>query len=315
MLLPLPLPVPALQAPAPPQFNYADADSVLLARLDLGQPLDQAPALQGPERAAYAWLRAAAGWKPGQAPNDSFAPGSRERQEADALRALIASPAPAPARLAKLPLSLGGSRLLLWRWMRARRTPMAAPLRGAVEDRLAEPGPEIIRGWALRHALCFALAEGDTARFAQLKETYGAQARETLAGFQTAFAMVGGPSPVFRMWRLPELDYRDQGLGDLGSTRVWIAPLEAPPPPGAAWIIPSATGIMGEREGDLPAPMLAEAKELAAKLKASGRQAYYAASAREWERQGLAYFPILIELDAQKQITAIRMGDAAPAKP
>ncbi|HJU83405.1 MAG TPA: hypothetical protein VJ600_04275 [Holophagaceae bacterium] len=315
MLLPLPAPPPAIQTPAPSEQTYADAESVLLDRLDLGQPLGMAPALRGRERAAYQWLRSAATWKAGPAPAATFPPGSPEYREEETLRALVHGPLPSPTRIKSLSLSLGGSRLLLWQWLKAHRSRMAAPVRQAVEDRLAEPGPEILRGWALRHALCFALAERDQDRLGRLKGMYGVQSRDLFAGFQAAFAMLGGPSPVLRMWRLPELDYRDQGIGDLGSRRVWMAPVDAPPPPDSAWVIPSGTGLMGERESMLRGDELKEAEALAARFKADGRQAFFAASARDWEKQGLAYFPILIELDASKNIIAIKMGDAAPSRP
>ncbi|HJW09438.1 MAG TPA: hypothetical protein VJ483_07355 [Holophagaceae bacterium] len=317
MLLPLPFQVPAIHSPAPPASAYADCETQLLDRLDLGQPLGPTPALRGRDRAAYLWLATAATWKPGRKPLAPFAPGSAELREAQDVQALLKGPAPSEAAVAKLSLKLAGSRLLLWRWMKAREleSPLDLQLRRAIEARLLEPGPALIQGWALRHALCFSVAERDQAHFAALRRAHGAQAQSLFSGFQSLFALLDGPSPIFRTWRLPELDYRDQGLGDLGARRIWVAPFDTPPPRGTAWIIPSATGQLGTRESQLRGVLLKEAEGLAAKLRAMSRQACFVASSREWERQGLAYFPILIELDASKNIIAIEMGDAAPIKP
>jgi hypothetical protein len=311
VLLPLPFQVPAVQAPdsAP---TYAEAEFLLLDRLDLDQPLPQVPALKGRDRRAYAWLQAAATWKAGP-PANPFTEGTAERKEAEALRAFVATPT--EPRLARLPLALSGSRLLLWRWMKAReaKAPLSLELRRAVETRLLEPGPPTIRGWALRHALCFTLAERDLAHFATLRQAHGSLAQGLFAGFQSLFALLDGPSPVFRLWDLPSLASQDHGLGELGSDRVWIAPIDAPPAEDVAWIIPSARGELGDREAQLQGDTLQEARDLGTKLQ--GRKASFAASAAEWERQGLSYFPALIELDGEKRIRAIRMGDAAPARP
>ena len=179
-----------------------------------------------------------------------------------------------------------------------------------------EPGPAVLRGWALRHALCFALAERDTRRLAALKATRGVDAG-LARGFQALFALLDGPTPPFRLWRLPELDYQDLELGALGTRRIWIGPMEPGLriPPGTAWIIPSATGALGERESALHGPVKVEAEELASKVKALGHNAWFAASAQEWEHQGFSYFPALIELDDKGNLTRIQMGDAAPGRP
>ncbi len=316
MLLPLHAQAPTLQAPpVGPEPGYTQAEAELLDHMDLGEPFGAEPLLSGRDQLAYRWLKAAATWKPGRVPVEAFPPATLEHREAEAMRAFLAGPLPSLAQIDKMSLRLGGSRLLLWRWMKARKPRLAAPLRRAVEDRLAAQGADILRGWALRQALCFALAERDSARFGQLKQSYGAQSRDLFAGFQSLFAMLDGPSPVLRIWQLPGLEYQDSGLGDLGASRVWVAPFEAPPPEGAAWIIPSATGLMGARDSQLPDKLKAEAQELSKRLEGMGRKAFFAASAQEWERQGLSFFPILLQLDAEKRITGIQMGDAAPGRP
>jgi len=310
----VPLTMPPFQAPPaavatqPRAVTLAEAERALFAALDVEAPLPQPVQLAAGAR-AYAWLRAAAQWKAGVAvPANPFPEGSKEAREAGAIQAFLASGEGA----ARLPLQLSGSRLLLWKWMRNRdRTaPLPKAGRKAIEDRLLEGGPDMLQGWALRHALCFAVAERDDARFAELKASKGADAPDTLAGIQSLLGLLGGPSPSFRLWRLPGLAYQDAGLGDLGARRVWICPPGFPVPEGAAWIIPSATGNQNGREAVLDPGMETEAKALAAELK--GRPAWFAASRTEWESAGLGWFPILIELDKDGNLASVRMGDAAP---
>ncbi|HEU4951895.1 MAG TPA: hypothetical protein VFT46_08070 [Holophagaceae bacterium] len=313
--MPLLPPVPpVLQAPpatAPEAQLLGDAERTLFADLDAGAPLVHPTKIAAPDRVPFAWLWAAAAWMPGaKAPASPFPKGSAQDREAQAWRAFIAHGAGDPA---KLPLTLSGSRLLLWTWLRDRdrHRPLPSAARQALEDRLlAKGGPEILRGWALRHALCFAVAERDRARFAALKAAWGEGAPQTFAAVQALFGLLGGPSPAFRIWSLPGLAYRDATFGDLGARQVWICPPGPAVPEGAAWIIPSANGQLGDREAGLSADLKAEAASLLPEL--HGRTAWFAAARGEWEAVGLGWFPILVDLDAEGRVQSVKMGDAAP---
>lgn len=311
----MPLMMPPYQAPPaavatqPRPRSLAEAEQRVFAALDADDP--SLPKLQVASSGAraYAWLRAAAQWKPGAAPPvDPFAKGSKDAREAEALRSFL-STGRGPAQL---PLRLSGSRLLLWTWLRNRdrTSPLPKDERAAIEDRLLGGGPDMLQGWALRHALCFAIAEQDGSRFAALKAAKGADAADTFTGAQSLLGLLGGPSPVFRLWRLPGLRYQDTTLGDLGARKVWICPPGIPVPEGAAWIIPSANGNQNGREAELNPGMKAEALSLSPELK--GRAAWFAASKVEWEAAGLSWFPILIQLDGNGNLVSVRMGDAAP---
>lgn len=294
---------------APKTPSEEDREQNLLSALDAGEPLLRPANIPVPDQPAFDWLWNAAAWKPGmKAPASSFPKGSKAEHEAQAWRAFLASGEGA----AKLPLSQSGSRLLLWEWMRNRdrHAPLPKHARRAIEDRLLAGGPSIIRGWALRHALCFAIAEKDGARFAALKIAHGAESPETFGSAQALFGVLDGPSPVFRLWQLPGLHYQDATLGQLGARKVWICPPGIAVPDGAAWIIPSQSGVLNGREADLSSGMKEEAKALTPELK--GRAAWFAASKTEWEAIGLNWFPALIELDGSGNITRVRMGDAAP---
>ncbi|HEY3399661.1 MAG TPA: hypothetical protein VGK03_03430 [Geothrix sp.] len=314
---PPPVTPPAEIRPAPP--SAAELQDRLLEAYDWGRPLPKAP--KGPGAAAYAWLSLAATFDPQrQLPANPFPPGPAHG-EAEALRALMkAPPARLAARLTALPLRQRGTALALWRWGKARihegRFP--ATVRRAWEDRLLAAGPALTRGYALRHALCWALAEQDEARFTALKARADADADPIVIRFQRLFAQLGGPSPILRLWTLPGLGYQDLRLDQLGASRIWITPAEEGPlpelPAGVAWIIPSLNAGLDDRSASLQGGLLAEAQSLATRLPA-GQTAHFIPSRDAFENLGLAWFPILIELDGQGRIKAVRMGDAAPQKP
>lgn len=315
-------PVPAPSAAAAPRPQSQEAESAMLDAFDWGQPLPATPELKGMAAVKYQWLRAAATFDPAHGlPISPFATG-QERREAEALRRLLKAPKDQiSGALQALPLRETGTALGLWRWgrLQVRTGTFDASLRRMWEDRLLAAGPALTRGYALRHALCWALAEQDEARFAAVRSRTNQDAEDTLKGFQRLFGLPGGPSPVLRLWTLPELEYRDLRLDQLGALRVWIRPAEDGPlpeiPAGTAWIIPSATGSLDERDASLPEPLLAEGQALAARLRSAGRSALFAPSRPAFERLGLAWFPILIELDGKGDIRSIRMGDAAPRNP
>lgn len=312
MLMPPPQAPPAAVAPPAQHPTYESAELALLASLDVDAALPAAPNLPRGAK-AYAWLRKAAEWKAdAPPPKDPFAKGSRDSKEAEGMIAFLAS----GKGLSRVKLDLAGNRLLLWKWMRHRdrHNPLPKPERETVEDRLLEEGPAVIQGWALRHALCFAIADKDDARFAALKAKKGSEFPGLFGGAQNLLGLLGGPSPLFRVWSLPGLRYRDITLSMLGSKQVWICPPGLPVPPGAAWIIPSDTGEQSARETDLNPGMKLEADGLVKNLHGDlhGKAAWFAASRSEWEAAGLSWFPILITLDAQENIASVQMGDAAP---
>ena len=318
------MPLPPLQSPpaiAVPAPSGQEAEGALLEAYDWGRPLPKGSGLKGPAALEYQWLRASAAFDPARdLPANPFATGAR-RQEAEALRHLLKAPRARLAQALKaLSLKESGTALALWRWgqVQVRSGTFDAGLRRAWEDRLLHKGPALTRGYALRHALCWALAEQDEARFATLRSTAGDGAAD-FQGMQRLFGLLGGPSPLLRLWALPGLTYRDLPLDQLGGSRLWICPVEDDRlpvlPPGTRWIIPSAAGELGEREANLPETILAEAKVLAARLESADRTASFAPSRQAFEQLGLVWFPILIELDDKGNLRSVRMGDAAPQKP
>jgi hypothetical protein len=318
------MPTPAMQTPpaiVTPSPSRQEAESALLEAFDWGRSLPPAPKLKGMAALEDQWLRAAATFDPAHdLPVNPFAGGQR-RREAEALRRLLKTPKDQIASgLKALPMHESGTALALWRWgqVQVRTGFFDAGLRRIWEDHLLRTGPALTRGYALRHALCWALAEQDEARFSSIRSAVGDGSTDT-QGFQRLLGLLGGPSPVLRLWALPGLDYRDLRLDELGGSRVWICPVEDGPlpeiPAGTSWIIPSASGGLDEREASLPESLLSEGKSLAARLQPAGRSASFAPSQAAFERLGLVWFPILIELDAKGAIRSVRMGDAAPAKP
>ncbi len=318
MPLPPPQIPPTIVSPAP---TSQDAESALLEAYDWGRPLPPAPKLKGMEAVEYQWLRAAATFDPQGLPASPFATG-RGRREAEALRHLLKAPKDQiGSALKALPIRESGTALALWRWgqVQVRNGYFDAKLREFWEDRLLGTGPVLTRGYALRHALCWALAEQDEARFSSLRFVANATSEDILKGVQRLFGLLGGPSPVLRLWALPALEYGDLRLDQLGGSRTWICPLEDRPlpeiPTGTSWIIPSASGGLDERDAILSGLLMNEGQALADRLRRAGRTAFFAPSRAAFENLGLTWFPILIELDSKGAIRAIRMGDAAPEKP
>ena len=320
--------MPLPPQPTPPAFVVlapdpgTAAEVALLEALDWGWPLPADPKLKGPRALDYRWLQAAAAFEPGRGlPVSPYAGGTGAR-EAQALHRLLRAPADlVPRQLQALRPARAGTALALWRWGQAqvRAGAFPPPLRRAWEDRLLTAGPDIVRGNALRHALCWALAEQDEARLSAIRVLAGQEATEVVQGFQRLFGLLGGPLPVLRLWTLPELDYRDVRLDQLGGSRVWIRPAEDGPlpalPAGTAWILPSAAGNGDEREARLTGGPLAEGEALAARFRAAGRGAYFAPSREAFQQVGLVWFPILLELDERGHLHSVRMGDAAPRQP
>ncbi len=315
-LLPL---VPFLLQGAPPTMPLEGALGAVLEAFD-ENPSPQklpTPLVRGKDRPALQWLLTALRE---DLPRNPFPKGSGPHREAEALRALLeAAPGDWSSRLQALPLRLAGSQAALWRWgqTRVRRGEMPQALRHAWEDRLlGKGGSQVIRGWALRHAFCFALAEADEARFLALRTTCGDEVPELVQQFQRAFALLGGPPPRIYLWSLPELEALDLPLSRLGP-RIYIVPLEpgAPPAPlDCAWIIPCMGSDFSTQLSRLEGPSLEEGQRIADGLRPLGRKAYLAPSRAPFEACALTFFPIDIGLDGAGLIRSIRMGDAALAK-
>ncbi len=329
--MPLPHP-PALLLPAipsqgrpaqvrPPVQTFDQAAIALLDAYDAGRTLPPAPTLAPRDLPAYRWLRACALAKPGTPPANPFPKGPLHA-EAEALRALWSRPPEAAsARLATLPTQAMGTGLALWRWGKAHSHGKALPLalRQAWEQRLLlGPAVELVQGYALRHALCFALAEKDEARLGALRSQIPQDQEDLYRLAQTAFGLLGSPLPKVRLWTLPGLRPEDRSLAALGGTRIWMAPFEAGlprVPPGCAWVVPTLGGMAEPKDAQLDSVSTAEAGPVIQALTAAGRTAWLAPSRADFERLGLVHFPILLRFDAEGRLEELRMGDAAPEEP
>jgi len=271
------------------------------------------------DRPVMQWLAAAASQ---DMPRNPFRKGSKAWTEAESLRRLLASsPGAWAGAIESQSLTMSGSCLAFWRWGRlcARDGRMGKDLRHRWEDKLlASRPPDVLMGYALRHALCFALYEADEDRYSKLKEAWSGYAPDVFVGFQRAFALLSVPSPSFSLWKLPEIVPADLSLSELGTKRVWISadPSVGLPdlPPDTTWIVPTEKGLQPEGSISLVEPDLIQARRLSAKLTAAKRVAYLAPVRKPFETYALMYFPILIELDAAGIIRKIQMGDAALVK-
>lgn len=308
-------------AAAPPSLPLAQAETRLLEAYDNRESDERIPIppVDRKNRAAIHWLGAAANTT---VPGNPFPKGGRLWREAEAVRDLLnSSPDHWVESLRALPLSQGGSYLALWRWgqVRVRDGRMDKALRVQWEDKLLEgKGPGIVRDYALRHALCFALADADEARFAQLKDSADEDAADPVQKFQRAFALLGSPSPVLHLWRLPELKSVDLPLDQLGGLHVVIQadPGQGLPdlPVDTAWVVPTREGAQPPDFPDLVGSSLEEARQLIPRLNESRRHAYLAPVRSVLEKYALMYFPIFIDLGVDGAIRRICMGDAALAR-
>ncbi len=308
-------------APRPPvkTFTLEAASARVLDAFDLGDPLEPEVPVAPKDRPSYRWLRACATAPASKPPHNPFSPNSAAFKEAEALRAFLALPkAEAMAKLPKLSTEEWGTHLALWRWGKAlsRKGALSKAERQAFEDRLlVSSGPDLTQGYALRHALCFALAEKDEPRLGALRTRVPEGQEPLYKGFQAAYGLLGLPLPALRLWTLPGRQAEDVFLGKTGAD-VWMCPAEPGPlpalPPGTQWVIPAQEGDQNALEPQLHPHAEAEAKALEARLSPAGRQAYFAASRSPFEKLGLVHFPILLRFDAQGQLSEIRMGDAAP---
>lgn len=320
-MIPLPFPPPMFQS-TPRAIPLKEAVDLVMQDFDAEDPTLplREPEVALTDQPSLRWLRSAA---QKEIPENPFPKGTDSFAEATALLALQkADRAQAEGSLPKLKIQEPGSALALWRWARRQEQvkPWSPSARRAWEDKLlAENAPAVLNGYALRHALCWALAEKDEARFAELKATLGQDAPSLFASFQGLFGWLGALSPVLRLWVVPGLEYRDLRLDELlafdGSkaNRIWISP-EATPlpqlPAGTAWIIPSATGSQNANETSLNPVEKSAGTSISSNLSMAKGHAYFEPSRGEFEPFGLVFFPVLIELDSKGGVQNIRMGDA-----
>lgn len=299
----------------PAVLSLAEAEGTVLKAWDEqdGQGSLPRPSVDPRDKAGLRWLLAAAG--PG-VPANPFPKRTTAWKEAESVRSLLQGKASAAA-LRNLPLNFAGSALALWNWARPQDLP--STLRKAWEDRLLEPTiPSVLRTSALRHALCFALAEGDTERFGHLRREIGDEDPDLFMTFQRTFALLGGASPRFRLWRLPDLQRLECGLQDLGPRRILIHPWlkgERPfRPEGAAWIIPLLEDRLPGLADGLDTPRQKLGETLGRDLGADARDAWYAPGEEPFSGYGLIFFPVDIELDPEGRIQRIAMGDASTSR-
>lgn len=305
----------AASGESPSVLSLAEAEGTVLKAWDDqdGHGEFPRPLVDPRDEPGLRWLLAAAG--PGL-PANPFPKRTTAWKEAEAVRSLLRDGASATA-LRNLPISYGGSALALWKWARARELPSA--LRQGWEDRLLAPTvPAVLRTSALRHALCYALAEGDTERFGRLRREVGDEDPDLFLTFQRTFALLGGPSPRFRLWSLPDLHRQECGLQDLGSRRILIHPWlkgERPcRPEGAAWIIPLLEDHLPGLGDGLDTPRQKLGETLARDLGGDARNTWYAPGEEPMSTYGLIFFPVDIDLDSEGRIQRIAMGDASTSR-
>lgn len=293
-------------------LELATAEAILLEAWDDARTLPTCTVAKA-DRPSLAWLE---GNLRGSAPSNPFKAGRREFREAEAMRTFLGQGGPVNG----LSLRLLGSQAALWRWgaTRARAGAWAVPERQAWEDRLTAPDVHFLfREYALRHALCFALAEQDEARFTELRERWGDQVSGLFPSFQRAFALLGAPLPVLRVFGMPDLRPQDESLG----TRYRHLRIEGLPKEGAlaalpkdqAWLLPTQRGTLPLDEADLDPESLQEAQALKAHLPADATGYYLAPCRDSLETHALVLFPVLVDLDEAGRVTKIQMGDAARA--
>ncbi len=294
------------------------AEMSALQALDEGLSLP-AIRVRSRDRTGWAWFCSVVR---DETPRNPFPKGSVGDREVRALEAFLADPRPRIEDLDRLELRWGGSQLRLWKVGRDRVQAgrWGSELRKAWEDRLlALDVSPFLRGWALRHALCFALAEEDGERFGQLREALEEEAPDLFQAFQRAFGLLGGPAPRFPLWTLPDLEPVELNLAEHPGARVHIGPASGDPirvPSDATlWIVPTELGGQPVAEPFLQGREAHEAQELAERFRRSGLRGYVAASRRPFEAVALVFFPALLDVDEQGRLRSIRMGDAARPQP
>ncbi|MDR2696983.1 MAG: hypothetical protein LBB40_00730, partial [Holophagales bacterium] len=188
---------PAIQTPETEAAALETLEYEILDAFDYGVSIDL-PRLshkRALDQAKLQWLHSAVNLS---LPVSAFAANSSEGKEAAGIiKFLNTEVMPTKRILNKIILRLSGSQMALWRFGQAnvRNGKWDSIARLCWEDRLLDRSVHpIIRGFALRHALCWALAENDEKRFADLKNArIGEDAPSIFSLFQKTFASLGGP--------------------------------------------------------------------------------------------------------------------------
>jgi len=309
-----------LQAAPQEVLSRQAAEAAVLDEYDLrgGDGEFKLPLVRPGDRPALKWLIAVAS---SVDPANPFPKRGRDWKEAEAIRGLwAAAPEEWPRLIAAQTLVLNGSKLAFWRWgqQQVRNHRMGPELRRTWEDHLlAAPRVPMVFGYALRHALSFALAEADESRLGVLKDRWSEEDPDQFLAFQRAFALLGAPSPRFRIWRLPDIRPDDLTFSEMGGRVLWIAEDSGKTLPelgeGTTWIVPTADGSQPEGSDSLEGPTQRQAENLTQRLQAVGRKAFLAPVREPFVKCALMYFPIRVELAEGGTIRSILMGDAALA--
>lgn len=286
----------------------------ILSAYDAGEMGVPEWTLEGPDAHEARWLMSSLH---DRLPANPFQKGSRAHQEAEEVRELLqAAPDKAQKILKALNPVSAGSHAALWHWGRAIAVNMPKPFRHQWENLLLSPaGNAITRGWALRHALCYALAEGDEMRYSKLREWFAEDGEPLFKAFQRAFSLLGGPAPRYFLWSLPGLLAQDLPLQRLGQN-IWISPVELPPSAresGFLWIIPALRSNLAREEATLDVASRQEGEVIAKQMEALKwkGQTLFAPSRAPFEESAFVFFPVVILLDKQGHVRQIIMGDAA----
>jgi len=304
---------PAIQTPETEQETLETLEYQILEAFDCGVSFDL-PRLspkRALDQAKLQWLYSAANLS---TPVSVFATNSSEEKEtARIIKFLNTDKIPTKLSLSKLSLRLSGSQMALWRFGQAnvRSGKWDPNARQCWEDRLLDNSVHpIIRGFALRHALCWALAEKNEKRFADLKNAQiGEDVPSFFSLFQKTFALLDGPLTGLRLWTSSFNEV--SGAHPIGAS-IWVCPEPDLKPPGTvtAWIIPILDSPAGGNSDTTP--WETRANQLLKSRNIADCKMFFAPFQKDFEVLGIALFPALIELEQSGNIKSIMMGDACP---
>ena len=304
---------PVMQIPEIDTRTLASLEYQMLEAFDYGfeARLPALPSERGMDMAKLRWLHAAAY---SSLKISAFSDGSPEHSEAErVIKFLNAKELPTEASFSSLNMHLTGSQMALWRFGQAavRNGSWGQNIRKQWEDLLLDQSIHpVIRGFALRHALCWALAENNEIRLAEIKNSSAGDDIPSLFSlFQKAFASLGGPLSPLRLW--------NSSFSQIENTKpfaqkLWLCPDPNFPPANKTtdWIVPLLEGsVVGNTENP---SWRANAEQLLKENGFSGYNVIVAPFKKDLDLLGIALFPALVELDNGGKIMSIKMGDACP---